>query len=248
MTNNQTVSECYTVDLAQYLIYTVYIMLPGQQKEKYMEQLTENILFRGLNGEEISQILSTAQHTVKNHSAGDVIVHQGDIIHQIGILLAGRAVGRKYTPEGEEIIVSRMGANRVFGDVLSGANGFASPVTVQAQTDAKVLYIDYQQLLFSHHPLAHRVLQNMIRNISGKYFAQNRRMDILMLKSVRSKVLAYLEWQAAVQGSKTFAIDLDRRLMADFLGVERSALSRELSRMKKEGIIDFHKNKFTLLY
>ena len=53
MTNNQTVSEFYTVDLSQYLIYTVYIMLPGQQKEKYMEQLTENILFRGLNGDEI---------------------------------------------------------------------------------------------------------------------------------------------------------------------------------------------------
>ena len=86
----------------------------------------------------------------------------------------------------------------------------------------------------------------MIQNISRKYFAQNNRMDILMLKSVRSKVLSYLEWQRQIKASKSFAIDLDRRLLADFLGVERSALSRELSRMKADGLIDYHKNKFTL--
>ena len=139
-----------------------------------------------------------------------------------------------------------MKANSIFGDVLSGAIGFASPVTVQAVGPCRVLFIDYNQLLYSHHPLAHHVLQNMIQSISRKYFAQNKRMDILMLKSVRSKVLSYLEWQRQTKGTNTFAIDLDRRLLADFLGVERSALSRELSRMKADGLIDYHKNNFTL--
>ena len=68
-----------------------------------------------------------------------------------------------------------------------------------------------------------------------------------MLKSVRDKVMSYLEWQSTVNNSKTFEINLDRRLLADFLGVERSALSRELSRMKKDGLIDYHKSSFTLL-
>ncbi len=208
--------------------------------------LTKNILFRGMSMAEITDILSVTSHIEKHYSSEEIIVHQGDIIHNIGILLSGSAVGKKYTPEGEEIIVSRMDANKIFGDVLSGANGFASPVTVQAQTDCTVMLIDYQQLLFSSHPLTHRVLQNMIQNISLKYFAQNRRMDILMLKSVRAKVLAYLEWQKAAHGANTFSIDLDRRLLADFLGVERSALSRELSRMKADGLIDYHKNNFTL--
>lgn len=211
-----------------------------------MKLLEKNILFRGLTGDEISGLLAATNHIEKHFCTGDIIVHQGDIISNIGIILSGSAVGKKYTPEGEEIIVSRLDANKIFGDVLSGAIGFASPVTVQAQTDCTVMFIDYQQLLFASHPLTHCVLQNMIQNISLKYFAQNKRMDILMLKSVRSKVLSYLEWQKQVRGASTFAIDLDRRLLADFLGVERSALSRELSRMKADGLIDYHKNNFTI--
>ena len=211
-----------------------------------MKILTENTLFKGLTENQIADILSTTYHTEKTFGDREIIVHQGDVINNIGIVLAGRATGKKYTPDGEEIIVSNMDSNKIFGDVLSGAIGFASPVTVQADGQCRVLFVDYNQLLFSAHPLAHRVLQNMIQNISLKYFAQNRRMDILMLKSVRGKVLAYLEWQRQINGSASFAIDLDRRLMADFLGVERSALSRELSRMKAEGLIDYRKNNFTL--
>ncbi len=211
-----------------------------------MKILTENTLFRGLTLQEITDILSTATHTEKSFSDGEIIVHQGDVIHNIGIVLSGTAIGKKYTPEGEEIIVSHIDTNKIFGDVLSGAIGFASPVTVQSVGGCRVLFIDYNQLLFSSHPLTHRVLQNMIQNISRKYFAQNKRMDILMLKSVRSKVLSYLEWQRQIKGARTFSIDLDRRLLADYLGVERSALSRELSRMKTDGLIDYHKNNFTL--
>ncbi len=212
-----------------------------------MKILKENILFRGMTSEEIDQLLNNTDHMHKNYSHGEVIVHQGDIIENIGIMMSGNAVGKKYTPDGEEIIVSYIGVNSIFGDVLSGAIGFASPVTVQAQSACTVLFINYEQLLFSHSPLTHRVLQNMIQNISRKYFAQNKRMDILMLKSVRGKVLAYLEWQKNIHDASCFSIPLDRRLLADFLGVERSALSRELSRMKKDGLIDYHKNNFTLL-
>ena len=212
-----------------------------------MDILSKNILFRGMSARETEMILASASHTEKSYGPREVIVHQGDIIENIGILLEGSAVGKKYTPEGEEIVVSHIGVNNIFGDVLSGAIGFSSPVTVQATHHCRVLFINYQQLLFSDNPATHKVLQNIIQNISRKYFAQNKRMDILMLKSVRSKILSYLEWQKAVHGKNEFDIDLDRRLLADFLGVERSALSRELSRMKKEGLIDCHKNHFVLL-
>ncbi|MBQ8604444.1 MAG: Crp/Fnr family transcriptional regulator [Oscillospiraceae bacterium] len=209
--------------------------------------LNENILFSGLSDQRIQAVLDSTGYTQKKYSAGDIIVHQGDAVHNIGIVTAGSATGKKYTANGEEIVVSVLTENKIFGDVLSGADGFASPVTVQARTDCTVLFINYEKLLYSPHPQAHRILQNMIQNISLKYFAQNKRMEILMMKSVRSKVTAYLEWQRSAKGSRSFSIDMDRQLMADFLGVERSALSRELSRMKKDGLIDYHKNSFVLL-
>lgn len=220
-------------------------MLPEQQTGDVM--LNENILFSGLSNQRIQAVLDSTGYTQKKYSAGDIIVHQGDAVHNIGIVTAGSATGKKYTANGEEIVVSVLTENKIFGDVLSGADGFASPVTVQARTDCTVLFINYEKLLYSPHPQAHRILQNMIQNISLKYFAQNKRMEILMMKSVRSKVTAYLEWQRSAKGSRSFSIDMDRQLMADFLGVERSALSRELSRMKKDGLIDYHKNSFVLL-
>ena len=209
--------------------------------------LTENILFHGLDQNQINRVLKACDYSEKTYSPGEIIMHQGDVVHNVGIMLKGSATGKKYTTGGEEIVVSVLTPNKIFGDVLSGADGFASPVTVQARTDCTVLFISYEKLLYSTHPMAHRILQNMIQNISLKYFAQNKRMEILMLKSVRGKITAYLQWQAKVHKSTRFAINMDRQLMADFLGVERSALSRELSRMKADGLIDYHKNHFTLL-
>ena len=83
-----------------------------------MKTLKENILFLGMNSEEIDSILSSANHIVKSYMQGEVIVHQGDILENIGIILSGSAVGKKYTPDGEEIIVSNMSTNSIFGDVL----------------------------------------------------------------------------------------------------------------------------------
>ncbi|MBR5521716.1 MAG: Crp/Fnr family transcriptional regulator [Oscillospiraceae bacterium] len=209
--------------------------------------LKENILFKGLDTDRIQQIIHTTGTREVTYAPGEIIMHQGDVAQDIGIVLQGSAIGKKYTRAGEEIIASVLTENKIFGDVLSGADGFASPVTVQAVTKCTVLFINYKNLLYSSHPQAHKILQNMIRNISMKYFVQNKRMEILMLKSVRSKITTYLEWQADSKGGRSFTIDMDRQLMADFLGVERSALSRELSRMKKDGLIDYHKNHFVIL-
>lgn len=212
------------------------------------EFLQDNLLFLSLEREEIDLILAATPHWEKSYAPGEIVVHQGDVVKNIGIVLSGEVQGKKYTAEGMEIVVNRMGENDIFADVLSGANGFASPVTIQALSRCKILFIDYRGLLFSRIPAAHIVLQNMIKNISQKYFAQNRRMDILMLKTVRKRVMAYLSRLREEKGGDIVDSPLDRRLMADFLAVDRTALSRELSKMKAEGLIDYRKNKFTLYF
>ena len=96
-------------------------------------------------------------------------------------------------------------------------------------------------------PARQRVLQNLVRSISDKYFLLSRRVDLLVLKSLRAKVCAYLLSEAEQQGSMTFTIPFSRIQLADYLNCDRSALSRELSLMQRDGLLDTYRSSFKLL-
>ena len=135
----------------------------------------------------------------------------------------------------------------VFGDVLSGSS-LASPVTVMASVPCEVLLIPYERLLLSDGSPAHQqTLRNLVRTISDKYFSLSRRIDLLVLKSLRAKVCAYLLSEAERAGSLTFSIPFSRIQLADYLNCDRSALSRELSQMQRDGLLDTCKSSFKLL-
>ena len=143
--------------------------------------------------------------------------------------------------------ITRVEPGGVFGDVLGGSS-LASPVTVLAATACEVLLVPYEQLLLSDGSPAHqRVLQNLVRTISDKYFLLSRRVDLLLLKSLRAKVCAYLLSEAEAHHSLTFTIPYSRIQLADYLNCDRSALSRELSLMQRDGLLETYKSSFKLL-
>ena len=92
-----------------------------------------------------------------------------------------------------------------------------------------------------------RLLQNLVRTISDKYFLLSRRVDLLVMKTLRAKVCAYLLSEAEQQGSMTFTIPFSRIQLADYLNCDRSALSRELSLMQRDGLLDTYRSSFKLL-
>ena len=117
-----------------------------------------------------------------------------------------------------------------------------------AATACEVLLVPYEQLLLSDGSPAHqRVLQNLVRTISDKYFLLSRRVDLLVLKSLRAKVCAYLLSEAELHHSLTFTIPYSRLQLADYLNCDRSALSRELSQMQREGLLDTYRSSFKLM-
>ncbi len=139
---------------------------------------------------------------------------------------------------GARMPITQVEPGGVFGDVLGGSS-LASPVTVLAATACEVLLVPYEQLLLSDGSPAHqRVLQNLVRTISDKYFLLSRRVDLLVLKSLRAKVCAYLLSESEQPGSLTFSIPFSRIQLADYLNCDRSALSRELSLMQRDGLLD----------
>ena len=131
---------------------------------------------------------------------------------------------------------------------MLGGSSLTSPVTVTARTSCEVLLIPYDRLLRPDGSAAGPlVLQNLVRTISDKYFLLARRVDLLLLHSLRAKVSAYLLAEAERAGQLTFRIPFTRAQLADYLNCDRSALSRELSRMQREGLLDTYRSSFKLL-
>ena len=192
--------------------------------------LQSTTLFSGLSAEELQALLTRLGAVERSFGRGEVLVLAGAPSRRVGVVLSGELEAYRAGPEGARVPITRVEPGGVFGDVLGGSS-LASPVTVLAATACEVLLVPYEQLLLSDGSPAHqRVLQNLVRTISDKYFLLSRRVDLLVLKSLRA-----------------FSIPFSRVQLADYLNCDRSALSRELSLMQKDGLLDTFKSSFKLL-
>lgn len=208
--------------------------------------LQSTSLFSGLSQEALAGLLDRMGAVRRSYNRGTVLVQAGSPNHSVGVILSGRIEAVRLTPDGSRLPITRMGPGGVFGDVLGGSS-LCSPVTVTACTPCEVLLIPYQRLISPDGSAAQQqVLQNLVRTISDKYFLLARRVDLLVLHSLRAKVSAYLLSEAERAGQLTFRIPFTRAQLADYLNCDRSALSRELGRMQREGLLDTYRSSFKL--
>ena len=209
--------------------------------------LQSTTLFSGLSAEELQALLTRLGAVERSFGRGEVLVLAGAPSRRVGVVLSGAIEAYHPAASGARLPISQMGPGGVFGDVLGGSSR-TSPVTVVASVPCEVLLIPYERLLLSDGSPAHQqTLRNLVRTISDKYFSLSRRIDLLVMKSLRAKVAAYLLSEAARAHSLTFSIPFSRIQLADYLNCDRSALSRELSTMQKEGLIDTYRSSFKLL-
>ena len=138
----------------------------------------------------------------------------------------------------------------MFGEVFACASVKEMPVSVYAAEKSSVMLLDFKRLLTTCSnacPFHSKVIQNLLQIVSEKALALNKRIEIMSKRSIRDKLICYLTMEYERTRKLQFAIPFNRQQLADYLCVERSALSAEMSRMKKEGIIDYRKNEFWLL-
>lgn len=208
--------------------------------------LQSTALFSGLSEEDLTGLLARIGAARRSYNRGAVLVQAGAPSHSVGVILSGRIEAVRRAPDGSPLPITRMGPGGIFGDVLGGSSLY-SPVTVTAVTPCEVLLIPYERLLCPDGTAAgQQVLQNLVRTISDKYFLLARRVDLLLLRSLRAKVSAYLLSEADRAGQLTFRIPFTRAQLADYLNCDRSALSRELGRMQREGLLDTYRSSFKL--
>ena len=204
-------------------------------------------LFRGLEEKALAALLTALDARCEAVPSGRYMLFEGDDNSDVSVVLEGRAVGERTGAEGRVTTVSEFGAGDAFGDVLSGAS-VKSPVTVRAVTDCRVLRFSFDSLFRSGQAESRAVLmRNLIAAISDKYFALNRRILVLTGPTLRSKAARYLRELTGNFARLTVWDGRTREAQARYLGCDRSALSRELAWMKRQGYLDYSGGRFHIL-
>ena len=217
--------------------------------EQYFDLLGSVALFKGISPENLFSMLSCLSAEIASYGKGEILLMAGNKPTYVGVVLSGTLQIIKENYGGTRTLLAHLAPGDFFAEALCCAGVEESPVTVLANNDAAVMRLNYSRILRTcPHSCAfhHRLIENMLAVIARKNLFLQSRMDIVRMKSVREKMLRYLESFAAKQG-RSVTVPLNREEMADYLCVDRSALSHELMKMKRDGIIDYHKNMFTLL-
>lgn len=214
----------------------------------YIKVLEQTSLFYGINGKEIEKVIKYMHARFVKYKKDEMIIGEGSVVNDIGILLSGSGRSIKREESGKVSIITLLKPGSFIGILLAASKIRKSPVSVEAQEQLCVLFIPIKNFISNKACPKHSILMcNLIDAIAEKAMILHDRNDCLIKSTVREKVLAYLKRVSKEKESNTFNIPLDRNGMAEYINVERSALSRELSRMKKEGVIDYYKNSFKLL-
>ena len=216
----------------------------------YTPNYMEIPLFQGLDREEINEVLQKFHGLIKHFPKSDYIYLAGDCVENLCVVLEGTVQMIKEDIWGEKSIIANLGAGSVFAENFLGQLGDRSSVSYFVASDSEVLMLPLGRTLFDT-TTSSKASQRLICNIVSILADNNTRLiektEILCKKTLRSKILAYLEQEARNHGCRSFTIPFNRTDLANYLDADRSALTRELARMKEEGLIDFTKNSFELL-
>jgi len=213
-------------------------------------QIPGNVsLFQGVDASSVQKLLSCVSYTLKNAKKNELIIREGDPVVSVGIVLSGFIHIARNGYYGTRIIQAGLGQGAVFGESLACAGIQRSPVSVTASEDTSVLLIPFVKLIRSCGSACdfhQKVIENLIKLVAEKNLMLNAKLEIVSLRTIREKIMAYLSNEKKERESTTFEIPFNRNELADFLCVDRSALSRELGHMRDEGFLECKRNFFNL--
>ena len=215
----------------------------------YYPVLRRTRLLRGMSDEDLTTLMTCFAPRVRRYAKGELLLMAGYETREVGIVLEGAITASKPLADGSTVVIARMEAGGVFADVLAGGRS-RSPVNVAAAEECLALYLPCDALLrpcAALHSAHLKLLQNWLETISDKYFTLDRRLELICCKSLRGRICMWLLDQRAQHGADTFTTQMTRAELAAFLNCDRSALSRELSRMQEEGAIELFRGSFKIV-
>lgn len=210
--------------------------------------LKSNVLFQGVQQTDMPHLLSCLHPRETSFPKDYTIIEEGETSPELGVVLHGSVSIVRHDFWGNRTLVTRLGVGDIFAETIACTGG-KSEVSVITDENCVILFFGIQhiitdcQLGCSYH---HAIIENMVKLLAQKNIGLMKKINHITKRSTREKLLSFLSEEAIKEGKKTFTILYDRQQLADYLCVERSAMSNELSKMRNEGLLDYHKSTFTL--
>jgi len=207
-------------------------------------------LFKGVNQNSINVIMNCFKSVEKEYKKGTYIWHAGDKAEYVGIVIKGQVNIVKDDISGDRVIINTVYNPMIFGESYAIAKISEYPVSVQAAVDSKIILIDIEKLITpcsvgcSFH---NKIIKNLVEIIAKKNIKLNNRIECITKKTIKQKLVFYLVDEMKMSENDEIKIPFNRNELSDYLNVNRSALSRVLSKLEEDGILIFNKNKFKIL-
>ncbi|KGP74762.1 transcriptional regulator [Desulfosporosinus sp. Tol-M] len=211
--------------------------------KKYLPVLSKTSLFQNVEANDLNTMLGCLQPKLSEFKKNSFIAIAGNPFESMGILLKGEAALIKENAAGNRMIMAILKPGEIFGESAVFSRKSVWPTTVVAQETCTVMFLAKQKILGECANLCswHRkIIENMLKDISDKTLMLNKKLEYLSMKSMRGKLSSFLLGQYKINGSLTFMLPMKRNELADYLNVSRPSMSREMCRMRDEGVIDFH--------
>ena len=211
--------------------------------------ISKTILFHGMSEEELETALQSLQAEEKDYREGQLILHAGKRTYRMGLVLEGSVSIESNDFWGNRTILSHVEAGQVFAETYALLQSESMLVDAVANDTCRILFLDIRGLLKTDTPEGWqgKLIRNLLIISARKNYPLSGRSFHTAPKSIRGRVMAYLNTVALQKKKTSFEIPFDRQQLADYLNVERSALSKELGKMQRDGIIKTRKNHFEIV-
>lgn len=213
-------------------------------------KLSKTVLFQGTTPEETEQMLSCLKAGKRKYKKEEMIYRAGEVVSCVGVVLLGSVLIENDDVWGNRSVLERVGEGEIFAETYASIPDQKMLVNVIAAEDTEILFLNVGKMLHicSNSCIFHnKLIKNLLQVCAQKNLALSRRIFNTSSKSIRGRLLSYLSNQAVLCNSKEFDIPFNRQQLADYLSVDRSALSKELGKMSKERLVYVKKNHFRLL-
>lgn len=218
--------------------------------EKFFDLILQNVLFHGIGKEDLPSLLNCLNARVEDYPKGAPVFLEGDPAGFIGFVLEGSVQIVHDDFYGNRSLLTVAEQGETFAEAFACADIDTMPLSGFAVQDCKIMHLECKRMLTvctNACGFHNTLVKNLLQDVAQKSLLLSRKVQFMSQKTTKEKIMAYLLDQAKQKNATEFTIPLDRQALADFLGVERSAMSAELSKLRKSGVLDSKGSWFRLL-